>query len=141
MKNGHIHTQTAAVDVPQALGIQWWRSEAVLPTVGATHFALTCWALIFYTATIVCLSRSIYLSWCSKMAAMQLLMTIIEVGMAVSQAAPTAQIIAQALPKLLAAWLLPTSGKQRSVRQQLIMQQQIGTRRVLRPRPVKVKMY
>mmetsp|Transcript_28287 Transcript_28287/g.69988 ORF Transcript_28287/g.69988 Transcript_28287/m.69988 type:complete len:566 (+) Transcript_28287:182-1879(+) len=131
---------TIFVDLPQAFGIQWMPSQAVLPQAGAANIALGCFALMFYMATIVCLWRGIYLTKCSTIAAMQLLLTVVEVGMALSQAAPVTQIVAQALPKLVAAWLIPMYGKRRSVRQQLVMQRQIASsRRVLRPRPVKIR--
>jgi farnesyl-diphosphate farnesyltransferase len=125
---------TAAVDVPQAMGNAWWSSEAVPTDMGAAHVWITCLALLFYSASIAILSSSVALSWCNLLATMQFLLAIAEV--ACSPVLGFA-VVAQALPKFLAAGLLPSASRTRYSRQLLSKQKAAMGTRVLRPRPLK----
>mmetsp|Transcript_41167 Transcript_41167/g.80486 ORF Transcript_41167/g.80486 Transcript_41167/m.80486 type:complete len:564 (+) Transcript_41167:231-1922(+) len=128
---------TAAVDVPQAMGNAWWSSDAVPAKMGQAHVWLTCFALIFYSMTIVLLSRGAALSWCGTLAALQVVMTVAEF---VYSPVIGLHVAAQALPKLILAGLLPSCAKQRHARQLFAKQQAaMGSRRVLRPRPLKAE--
>lgn len=133
---------TAAVDVPQAMGNAWWSSEAVPAKMGAAHVWITFWALLFYSASIVILTRGVALSWCRTLAAMQLALTVAEIvyspvsGMHIA-AQSGLHVVAQALPKLLVAALLPSCAKQRHAKQLFTKQEAAMGTRVLRPRPLK----
>jgi hypothetical protein len=131
--------QTAAVDVPQALGLPWWRSDAVPAQMGTAQTMITLWALAFYTATIACVSRSAALGWYGCLSALHAGVTVIEAYVAVSQSAPASQVIAQALPKVLVASLLPICAKRRVLKLQKFAQMKVdmSNRRVLRPRPIR----
>jgi hypothetical protein len=131
--------QTAAVDVPQALGLPWWRSDAVPAQMGTTQIMITLWALAFYTATIGCVWSNSALKWYGNLAVLHTVATAIEASVAVAQAAPASQVLAQALPKMLVAGLLPICAKRKVVKLQKFAQMKadMSSKRVLRPRPIR----
>jgi hypothetical protein len=107
--------------------------------MGNTQIMITLWALAFYTATIGCLWSNSALKWYGSLSVLHTIATAIEASVAVAQAAPASQVLAQALPKMLVAGLLPICAKRKVVKLQKFSQMKadMSNRRVLRPRPIR----